>query len=301
MSGLNILRAAPAMQFQDLGRFGQAHIGLSQGGPIDLHAHCWANFLLDNAAKATTIEISYGNCAIQAEVDCIIAITGAEMNAHIDAEPISNWSSHFIRKGQTLKLNYASKGIHAYLAIQHGFQAPRILGSSATVVRNGIGRLLKSETKIDYSYHAKAPKALKRTPSQYLPDYDSTDHLRLVLPSDQDPEFQQLLLSTEFTISQHSDRMGINLTATPALPALPGIISEGISLGAIQLLPSGNPIILMNDRQTQGGYAKIGNIARLDLPLLAQARPGSDIKLLPIPRQQALTEWREFARFFSLE
>ncbi len=300
MSRLTIIRAAPAMQFQDLGRFGHSHMGLSQGGPIDLHAHCWANYLLENDANATTIEISYGNCALRAEVDCLIALTGAEMNARIDSKPVTNWSCHFIKKGQTLQLNYAKKGIHTYLAIQHGFQAPKVLGSSSTVVRNQIGELLKSETQIGYSYNAKSNGGLKRTPSQYIPDYDSIKELRVILTDGQDSELTDLIIKTNFTISQQSNRMGINLTADQPLPPLSGIISEGISLGAIQLPPSGNPIVLLNDRQTQGGYAKIGIIARIDLPLLTQARPNTIIQFKPISLNQATQEWVEFVKFFQL-
>jgi len=300
MSRLTIRRAAPAMQFQDLGRFGHSHMGLSQGGPIDLHAHCWANYLLENEVNATTMEISYGNCAFRAEVDCLIALTGAEMNARIDGKPVLNWSCHFITKGQTLQLNYAKKGIHSYLAIQHEFQAHKTLGSSATVVRNGIGELLKSETQIGYSYAAKSTKAQKRIPSQYIPDYDSISDIRVILPDNQDPVLSRLLTNTRFTVSQKSDRMGINLTADKPLPPIPGITSEGISLGTIQLPPDGNPIVLLNDRQTQGGYAKIGNVARIDLPRLAQARPGTIIKFHPLDLQQAIEKWIEFTMFFEI-
>lgn len=300
MSRLTIRRAAPAMQFQDLGRFGYSHMGLSQGGPLDLHAHCWANYLLDNKPTATTIEISYGNCALRAEVDCIIAITGAEMSARIAGEPVQNWTSHYIQKGETLQLNYAKEGIHSYLAIRHGFLAPKVLGSSATVVRNSIGELLKSETQVGYSYNTISSGAQRYVPHEFIPNYDSTTQLRTILPSHQDPKLSELIANTRFTISPQSDRMGINLTADPPLPPQPGIISEGIGLGTIQLPPSGHPIVLLNDRQTQGGYTKVGSIARLDLPLLTQAKPGTTLQLKPISITQATQEWAKFANFFQL-
>ena len=93
--------------------------------------------------------------------------------------------------------------------------------------------------------------------------------------------------------------MGINLIAAQPLPSQPGIISEGISLGTIQLPPSGNPVILLNDRQTQGGYQKIGTIARTDLSLLVQTRPGTLITFSPINIDQATQEWIEFTQFFN--
>ena len=299
MNSLTILQSAPRMQLQDLGRFGYAHTGLSQGGPIDLHAHCWANRLLENKPHATTLEISYGNCLFKANSNCSIAITGAEMNAQIDGVALQNWSTHFIRKGQILQLHYATKGIHAYLAIQQGFQTPPVLGSSATVIRNQIGSLLKENSNLEFIHHATPEKTSKRIPAQYIPDYDIAKNIRVILPIDQDADLSEKLIKNQFTISQKSDRMGINLIAAQPLPSQPGIISEGISLGAIQLPPSGNPIILLNDRQTQGGYKKIGAIARVDLPLLVQTRPGTSITLGPISRDQAAQEWTEFTQFFQ--
>ena len=298
MNSLTVLRSAPRMQLQDLGRFGYAHTGLSQGGPIDLHAHCWANRLLENKPHATTLEISYGNCLFKANNNCTIAIAGAEMNAQIDGVSLQNWSSHTIQKGQTLQLHYATKGIHAYLAIQQGFQTPSILGSSATVTRNQIGPLLKEHSHIEFIHHATPTKISKCTPSQFIPDYDATKEIRVILPNKQDSGLSEKLINNQFTISQNSDRMGINLIAAQSLPSQPGIISEGISLGAIQLPPSGNPIILLNDRQTQGGYQKIGTVARTDLSLLVQTRPGTPITFSPINIDQATQEWIEFTQFF---
>ena len=300
MNSLTVLRAAPRMQLQDLGRFGYAHTGLSQGGPIDLHAHCWANRLLENKPHATTLEISYGNCLFKANNNCTIAITGAEMNAQIDGAPIQNWSSHTIQKGQTLQLHYATKGIHAYLAIQQGFQTPPILGSTATVTRNQIGPLLKEHSHIEFIHHPTALTTSAHTPAQYIPDYGTAENIRVILPTNQDSSLSEKLINNQFTISQNSDRMGINLIAANPLPPQPGIISEGISLGTVQLPPSGNPIVLLNDRQTQGGYKKIGTIARTDLPLLVQTRPGLTITLTPITLHQATQEWTEFTQFFEL-
>jgi biotin-dependent carboxylase-like uncharacterized protein len=302
---LKIIQSAPRMHFQDLGRYGYTHQGISHGGPVDLHSHCWANFLLENDPNATTIEISIGNTSFLALDDSVISITGAEMNARIDGVGIQNWSSHLIRKGQTLKLGYAAQGNHSYLAITGGFMAQQRLGSSATVVRNNIGDYLTegNELKahhfsIDGSF---APRQTPRqTPSHYIPDYNAVEEIRMILPSEQDSAITNKLLDTSFAISPHSDRMGINLISETPLPSLPGIISEGIALGSIQLPPNGHPIVLLNDRQTQGGYAKIGNIARIDLPLLVQAKPSTKIRFGPVSHQQASNEWAEFARFFGL-
>jgi allophanate hydrolase len=289
------------MHFQDLGRFGYAHLGISHGGPIDLHAHCWANFLLENDSNATSIEISIGNTSFLALEDSVIAITGAEMNARIDGLGIQNWSSHFIKKGRTIKLGFAAQGIHSYLAIKGGFMAQQRLGSSATVVRNHIGEYLTEGNELKaHHFGIDGSFTPRQTPSHYIPDYNTVEEIRMILPSKQDSAIANKLLDTSFAISPHSDRMGINLISETPLPSLPGIISEGIALGSIQLPPNGHPIVLLNDRQTQGGYAKIGNIARIDLPILAQAKPSTRIKFIPLSPQQATNEWAEFSRFFGL-
>jgi len=289
------------MHFQDLGRYGYAHLGISHGGPIDLHAHCWANFLLENDPNATTIEISIGNTSFLALEDSVIAITGAEMNARIDGIEIQNWSSHLIRKGQTLKLGYAAKGIHSYLAIRGGFIAQQRLGSSATVVRNHIGDYLTEGNELK-ARHLVIDGSLmpRQTPGHYIPNYSAVEEIRIFPPSKQDSAITNKLSEISFAISSHSDRMGINLIAETPLPSLPGIISEGIALGSVQLPPNGHPIVLLNDRQTQGGYAKIGNIARIDLPLLVQAKPSTKIRFKAASHQQASNEWAEFSRFFGL-
>lgn len=289
------------MHFQDLGRFGYAHLGISHGGPIDLHAHCWANFLLENNPGAATIEISIGNASFFALEDTEISITGAEMNARIDGELIQNWSSHIVEKGQTLKLGYATNGIHGYLAIKGGFITKKRLGSATTVIRNQLGSYLTENETLKAHPDSWYDSSIQRiVPADYVPDYDILDEIRMILPSNQNAEITKQLLETSFTISTQSDRMGMNLIPEDPLPSLPGIISEGIALGSIQLPPNGHPIVLLNDRQTQGGYAKIGNVARLDLPQLVQARPTMKFKFKPISLQQALEEWAEFSEFFDL-
>lgn len=300
---LKVMQSAPRMHFQDLGRCGYGHTGLSQGGAIDLHAHCWANFLLENDPASATIEISIGNTTLLALEDAVIAITGAEMNARIDGELIQNWSSHLIRKGQTLKLGYAAKGMHAYLGIKGGFSAEQKLGSASTVVRNNLGSYLTEGEflKADLDSVLNSEKFISRkTPPAFIPDYELVSEIRMIVSPKLDDLLIEKISDTRFSISPKSDRMGMHLIADNPLPRLDGIISEGIALGSVQLPPNGHPIVLLNDRQTQGGYAKIGNIVRVDLPLLVQAKPLTKIKITPVSVEEAAREWAEFVRFFGL-
>jgi allophanate hydrolase len=168
-------------------------------------------------------------------------------------------------------------------------------------VRNHIGEYLTEGNELKaHHFGIDGSFTPRQTPSHYIPDYNTVEEIRMILPSKQDSAIANKLLDTSFAISPHSDRMGINLISETPLPSLPGIISEGIALGSIQLPPNGHPIVLLNDRQTQGGYAKIGNIARIDLPILAQAKPSTRIKFIPLSPQQATNEWAEFSRFFGL-
>ena len=296
-----VLQSAPLMYFQDLGRSGYMHVGMSPGGAVDLHAHCWANHLLGNDVNAVTLEITMGNATFMALEDVVISLTGAEMNARIDGVEVRSWAVHKIKKGETLKLGYARNGCHAYMAISGGFSVQQLLGSGSTVVRNDIGGfiqvgddLLASDQLIDNSL------VTKFTPSVFVPDYHSVSEIRIIFPEGQDEDLCSLLLDSEFTVSPESDRMGRKLISDNELPVLSGIISEGVSLGAIQLPPNGELIVLLNDRQTQGGYTKVGNVARVDLPLLVQMMPSSKFKFVSIRADDAADEWVDFVRFFRL-
>lgn len=296
-----MLQSAPMMQFQDLGRYGFMHMGVSQGGAMDLHAHCWANYLLGNDAGAVSVEVTVGNASFEALEDVEVAITGAEMNARIGDVEVAGWGVHVLRRGEVLKMGYARSGSHAYLAIRGGFCVEEVLGSGSTVVRNDIGALLGAGDALSAGGCVVGESIIsKRMASDYVPDYDGIEEIRVILREGQDVGFSEAFLNTSFMVSSESDRMGRRLVAESSLPEFDGIISEGVSLGAIQLPPSGQPIVLLNDRQTQGGYAKVANVARVDLPLMAQVSPSRSVKFVPVSCEAAAEEWAEFVRFFGL-
>jgi allophanate hydrolase subunit 2 len=283
MSKLKVIQPGMLSLIQDVGRFGVAQLGLSQGGPVDLHAYCWANHLLANSMHCPVLEITLGQASFTAQEDTMVALTGANMMATLDGVAQKNWRSFQIKKGQTLKLSFAQTGLRAYLAIAGGFAAQKIFGSSASVNQHRT--------------------VCRSVPKHFIPDYADTIEIG-VLPSYQVESFPQLqrdrFFQSSFAVTPQSDRMGVRLTGEAIKCDTAGIISEGIALGAIQLPPDGQPIILLNDRQTLGGYPKIGCVSRLDLPKIAQARAGSVIRFYAADIEEKSSQWCEFLGFFDL-
>ncbi len=304
-NGLTVIRPGVQSSLQDLGRFGYAKQGLSQGGAMDLHAHCWANKLLENPMRSPTLEIVIGMAEFLAESDLNLAIAGADMQAEVDGVAIGNWCSFNMQKGQLLKLKPTRTGMRAYLAVAGGFSVPPTLGSVSTVVRNQLGGidggLIKAGDYLPAGHQGFTDGA--HVPHRFISHYPNEIEIRVIesYQSDSFSNFEkEKFYRSEYKVSKDSDRMGIRLSGPSIELPLSGIISEGIALGSVQIPADGQPIILLNDRQTLGGYPKIGCVARVDLPLLTQARPGVRIRFFPVSLKEARTSWLEFSQFFNL-
>lgn len=284
---------------QDGGRQGVMHTGLTQGGPMDLHAWAWANRLLDNRYGASSLEITVGGLVLEAESDLMLALTGADLWARIDDIPLSPWQSFILCKSQRLAFGHPRHGLRAYLAVSGGFPIP-----GPTVPREHLGGLHGDGRPLavgDLLPCTSSPLQQPRhVPARFLPDYRAPVALRLI-PGAQHEGFSTQARETLFTqtwcLSPRNDRMGARLEGEP-IEALQGLVSEGIALGAVQVPPDGQPIILLNDRQTLGGYPKLGSIHPLDLAALAQRMPGTVLTLRPCALDQAQAEMRRFLRFF---
>lgn len=317
MFGLEVVNPGFLCLIQDLGRQGAAHLGLSAGGPADLHAFCWGNRLLGNPANAAGIEITLGQASFRALQNITIALTGTEMQATVDGKRQHNWHKFELKQGQLLSLGIAHCGLRAYITVAGGIDAPLVFGSAATVCRNqlgglaatgspfGLGNKLQQGDKLPLgTLPLSHPHHIHHcVPRQYIPDYPAQITVN-VIESYQCDSFsaeQKLrFYRGEYVITQHSDRMGIRLSGPAITGMQQGIISEGIAPGSIQIPPDGQPIILLNDRQTLGGYPKLGCITRLDQSRIAQARPDSVIRFRRASLKQASQKWCEFMRFFDL-
>jgi biotin-dependent carboxylase-like uncharacterized protein len=302
MSRLTIEASTPLCLLQDAGRFGVRHLGVTQGGALDWVSMSWANWLLGNALDAPVVEITLGGFTLRAEEYCLLALAGADLGASIDERAISPGRGFILQKGQRLRFTQPFSGARAYLAAPGGFDAPDVLGSCSTVVReelgglDGFGKPLAEGGRLGYSGTGGAMKVLSTTA---LPAKAPLD----VIVGAQIGRFSGQSLfdtfNTEWTLDSRADRMGMRLLGTPLEYQGPALISEGIPLGAVQVPPDGQPIVLLNDRQTIGGYPRLGALTPLALARLAQCLPGEKVRLAPMVQETAHRQHVEFLQRFT--
>ena len=307
MGIMHVVKPGQMSLIQDFGRYGIAPLGVTQGGPVDEYAYCWANHLLGNSPNSTTLEITLGQAEYMFSEDCMAAICGGDLQAKLDGRAVQNWSSFFIKKGQTLKFGLPVNGLRAYLAVDGGFRVEPQLGSAATVQREKLGGLhhnggaLLVGDKIHYSNDQTEVKP-KQLTFRFTPDYNLPLRLRVIesyQAHDFSKEAKRAFYKQVYRVSQASDRMGYRLEGVPVEPPSESVIFEGIALGSIQIPPDGQPVILLNDRQTLGQYPKIGVLARIDHPRIAQAKPGHEVKFIRGNRQHLQAIWCSWALRFG--
>lgn len=305
MSGLRVLRPGPQSLLQDSGRHGWQHLGVSPAGPQDVHAAAWANRLLNNPWGTPLLEVALGGVELQAEVDTWVAVCGAQVPLTVDEQPQSLWARLPLRKGQRLRLGFARSGQRVYLAVAGGFIAAPVLGSVSVQSREGLGGLqgagqplLAGECLPCRPWHFNHGASV---PRPYVPDYSRTPLLRVITGGDAvsfEEDQVQGFFAQAWQLSPHSDRMGARLIGEPLVPPTRQW-SLGVSRGAIQVPPDGQPIILQADHQTMGGYPLLGWLHPLDQSRLAQCPAHHSVRFTPVSIGDAQTELREFYRFFG--
>ncbi|MCG7199434.1 biotin-dependent carboxyltransferase family protein [Marinobacter pelagius] len=293
---------------QDGGRRGAMHMGLATGGAMDRHAWAWANRLLGNPYGTPALEITFGGVEFRSHLDTQIAVTGAEVQCAVNREPRALWSTINLKAGDTVSLSAPKRGVRTYLAVLGGFQVkPGLGGSCATFTREGTGGLQQDGRPLNAGDHLPCSENQATVPNRKVSDHwrpDYREELELsVIPGAQIDRFPARVLETFFsepyTLTPQTDRMGARLKG-PALETTgQTLISEGTSLGAIQVPSDGQPILLLNDRQTIGGYPKLGAVTPRSLDALAQRAPGTRLRFRPITLHEAQLEEREFLEFFS--
>ncbi|MCJ8320864.1 MAG: biotin-dependent carboxyltransferase family protein [Colwellia sp.] len=283
---------------QDAGRFGTNNLGLTNGGPVDMPAFYWANrllgnHLLTNKANSSVIEISLGGLVLIAQYDSQIAVTGAPFPLTINGQVKELWRSYSIKAGDIIAFGFANIGVRCYLAIKGGFDIPLSFGSTSTVCREHLGGLsgnkLQANEIVPYN-EIKSDNNQLMLAEKDRPNYSNEAILRTV-SSYQQHHFssaqQDLFYSSKYNVSKHYDRMGYRLNGPTIKAGINGILSEGICHGAIQIPNDGQPIVLLNDRQTIGGYPKIGAVIALDTAKLGQLSRGAKVSFTKISIDEA--------------
>ncbi len=284
---------------QDLGRKGWQRFGVPVAGVFDPLAAKVANWLVGNEEEAALLEITYAGPTLVTDTPLMVAITGGQVDATLEGEPVPLWQSFLWQPGQELKIGTLIGGARAYLAVQGGWQVPVVMGSRSTYVRakmGGVaGRQLQAGDQLPVV--AQAPTGpFRRLPAAFWPSFSREIILRFV-PGPQTDHFApaavEQLCASSYTIGQASDRMGIRLQGQAIEPLQPDIVSDAIALGSIQVPRDGQPIVMGPDRQTTGGYPKVGTVICPDMRRLAQARPGDKVRF------QAITSWQAQDLVFS--
>jgi antagonist of KipI len=280
---LEVIDVSGFATIQDSGRKGWRRFGVPMSGPMDAFAFRAANILAGNPTECAAVEIGLGDATFQAMQDCVIAVTGVGYQLSVYIWEFSPWSSFFVRAGWRISFNKMDDGIWAYLAVTGGVQAQPVLGSRSTYLRGAFGgfdgRQLQAGDVIKtvHPSHSAYELAARTFSEEALPAYTQNPTID-VIPGPQANYFTdesiETFLSNEYSITLTSDRMGYRL-AGPALTRCnkTELISEGMIFGAIQVPPNGQPIVMMADCPTTGGYPKIGTVPSAELPLLAQCVP----------------------------
>lgn len=292
----NVIKSGILTLVQDLGRYGYQHLGVTTGGPMDEFAFRWANALLDNHANAAQLEITFGMLTLEAQAPTSIALTGADLAATLNDKAILPWQTYALKKGDVLAFNQPNLGLRAYLAVKGGLQIAPVLGSVSTVMRESLGGLTGKGDKIQKGdvipFIASSEHQQRITPRLAIPNYEQQN-----IPMVMSYQFNTLsgldrarLFSNTYTVTAASDRMGYRLSGEAINGDKKGIISEGIAYGSIQMPNDGQPIVLLRDRQTIGGYPKMGCVTSFGGGLLAQKKPGDIINFQCFSLSQAEQE-----------
>lgn len=299
---LKIIKSGMLTTVQDLGRYGFQKYGVIASGAMDPFAHRIANLLVGNPENAATLEISLIGPSIEFQEDAHIAICGGNLSPKIDGKDCKMWRILAVPRGSTLSFGAPKKGCRAYLAIAGGISVLEVMRSKSTYLRAEIGghqgRALKTGDKLQLGpVPPKRLAALHKAATAEIdwqiqaPNYYHEPVVRMMRGRQFDlfdAGSKERIFTDPFTVSSHSDRMGYRLEGSPLALETPGeLISEPVAFGSIQVPSDGNPIVLMADRQTTGGYPKIGQVASVDLPLIAQLNPGDRIRFKEISLQEA--------------
>ncbi|HEX6547853.1 MAG TPA: biotin-dependent carboxyltransferase family protein [Candidatus Dormibacteraeota bacterium] len=300
MTVLQVEKPGLYAAIQDLGRPGHRLSGVPPSGAMDRFALMAANRLVGNPEGAGALECMLNGPVLVAAERCLVAVTGADLDPRVNGQEAPTWTSFWLAEGDRLTFGGRRWGARCYLAVAGGLAGDRWLGSVATyqlVERGGIhGRPLKAGDQLALAAEPPRPAVVgRRLPERLWPLYSPRPELAAI----EGPHFGRLSAAARrafygqtWKVSRNADRMGYRLEGGELEIKSPEMLSFGLAFGCVQLPPSGQPIILMADHQTAGGYPVVAGVARADLPLAAQLLPGEEIGFRKITAIEAQERWR---------
>ena len=286
---LTVLRSGMLTTVQDLGRRGYRADGVPLSGAMDPFALRVANLLVGNTENAATLEFTLVGPDLEMSDDALVAVTGAQCKG------VRNWIPFKLKRGERLSLGACTQGCRGYVAISGGINVAPVLGSRSTYLRGAWGgfegRALREGDRLNVGVSSLTEITPLRLGWQIdpriIPGYSSFVTVRMI-PSQPREAWMDQLLEGTFKVSPQSDRMGLRLIADQAPRSGGGdAISAAVVPGTIQVPPDGQPVVLMADAQTIGGYPQAGHVICADLPLLAQLRPGDKLSFIEVSVQEA--------------
>jgi antagonist of KipI len=296
---MRILDPGPQTTVQDLGRFGQLRYGIPPSGPVDGFAFVLANRLVGNPDGAAALECTLVGPRFEVSASCAVAVTGADMPVTVNGREAPGWTTLVLRPGDTVKLGPARAGVRSYVAFSGGLEVPPVMGSRSTYLRGRLGglegRALRKEDRLRVV--AAPPPRPWRVARRALPDYTGEPTVRVVLGPQADRFTQtgiDALLGSAYAMLPQSDRMGARLSGERITHARGhDIFSDGIALGSIQVPGDGQPIVLLVDRQSTGGYTKVATVCSFDVGRVGQVRPGQSLRFRALTVHEAHRLLRE--------
>lgn len=315
---IDILRASFLTTVQDLGRMGFREFGVSTGGALDSHALRVANLLVGNKESAAGIEITFGGVQLRFADERVVAWCGGEFDVRLGSTSLPAGHAGFVRAGDVLIFNQPKTGCRSWLGISGGIDVPLVLGSRSTDLRANFGgldgRALRDGDEVPLGGNSERPKILikklrEQKVANWKPPHDWSSPakhepvLRVICGSDFD-RFNDVTIqrftNDVFVVSADSNRMGARLEG-PYLQRDDDVdlVSEGVAPGTIQVPPSGQPILLLGDCQTIGGYPKIAHVITIDLPVAAQLRAGDSVRFREISLAEAHRRLVERERYLE--
>lgn len=297
---IEVLKSGFYSLIQDAGRFGFQEFGMPVSGVMDKDSYRLANFLVGNVLGEAVLEITMVGPKLQFEKDTFIGLVGADISPKLDGETIQMYKTIQVLKGSVMTFGKLKNGCRCYLAVAGGFDVLSEMGSKSTYAYANIGGVDGRELSRGNLLKVGKQRSIeiKTVADELHLKQFAVMSVRVV----EGPEFDLLsagdvdsFFSKEFTISNNSDRMGMRLKGVVLAAPKMEMISSGIVNGTIQLPPSGEPIILLAEAQTTGGYPRVANVIKSDLPILAQQKPGDKIRFRKVSIKEAQ------ANFFNKE